>query len=53
MLFARGGLWSGVISGRNAAKFELKTRDPPAGAIVVDSETWQRRELSAHHWMDQ
>jgi hypothetical protein len=39
--FERGGLWSGVISGRDAAQFELKTRDPPAGAIVVDSETWQ------------
>jgi hypothetical protein len=41
MLFERGGLWSGVIGGRDAVQFELKTRDPPAGPIVVDSETWQ------------
>jgi hypothetical protein len=31
----RGGLWSGVSSGRNAAKFELKTRDPLASVLVA------------------
>jgi hypothetical protein len=51
--FERGGLWSGVISGRDAAQFELKTRDPPAGAIVVDSETWQGANYPAHLWRDQ